>query len=390
MKTLGGVTMKITKTMIIFAVLALFILSIAPMALADESSDNSRITEKLKDNGKDIERELREKVKTISQDENLKDMRKEVREKVKTRLNELGEEDSVERIEKARARVREAKGSLEDAREHYIRAKEKYELAQELFHHQRGKLKDLNKQAKACREDSDECRGKRTELKKGVKNHLLKTNEVITRSLEKLMNRVESSTVLTEDQKAEAIANIELLEEDLISEKERVDALAENATNAELREAIKELKHTWQDVRKEQKRIVSLLISSKLANLSERLSHMAEKMQESIDRLSTAGADVSELEVILGEFNTNVAAMEEASGAEGVAALKTAKEDLRKFKTKEKELRKGLDIENEDATETEDESDDQTGNEEENADDSNEEDSDTDEDQNDTTGNLTT
>ena len=182
---------------------------------------------------------------------------------------------------------------------------------------------------------------------------MLKTNELIVRSLEKLTDRVQNSNALTEEQRMEALASITELETSLTAEKDRVTALAETATNAELRESIKSLKHLWQEVRTEQRKIVSLMVSSKLENMSEKLSQFGASMQQSIDRLKAEGQDTTELEALYVEFIAKVETLKTAPATEAAALLQEAKELLRQFKAAEEALKESS-AENETEEETDD------------------------------------
>ncbi len=205
------------------------------------------------------------------------------------------------RKEAARQKLEQARETMKKAKEEYDRVKSKYEDVKKEHKKTSSELADLNKKAKSCTHE-DDCSIKKGALKKGVQQHLLKTIDLIDRSLEKLTNRVEKSNVLSAENKEQALARILELETTLIAEKEDVLALSGNSTNQEVRQAVKDLKKTWQDVRKEQKRIVSLLISKKQENLAEKHDDYAVRLQEKIDELAVQGADTVELNAIYGQF----------------------------------------------------------------------------------------
>src|SRR3989344_3099539 len=258
------------KTIVGIIILALFIVSIIPLALAEEGRDNGNDRKKLND------------------DEN-KSKVKEQREAMKARL-----EASKENIEQVRERVKQTK--------------EKYQEARERYQEQKENLKQLRDRVKKCKEtdESGECVTVRQGVNKGAKNHLLRTSDLIEKSLERLQERVTSSSVLTAEEKQSALDAINKLEEEVTAEKERVTALAENASAEELRAAVKNLKKTWQDVSKAQKRIIAMLTSSKLDNLVEKHEDYITGMQKRVDALREKSVDVTQLDAILVQFKAAV------------------------------------------------------------------------------------
>ena len=261
-------------------VLALFILSVVPMALAEEATDTS-------DEEDRRDEELREE---------------SMEEKGPKGKNGKG----VKAIERVRERLAKSKVTAEKARERLQEAKENYEEARERFEEHKGKLVEMKKAARGCEEGSDDCKKGKLNLKVGVKNHLLKTADLILRSLERLSERVEDSKLLTDEQKENALLEIDSLEERLTAEKERVEALAEEATAEELRNAVKNLKETWKEVRKEQKKIIAGLTHSKMGAAVEKHTGLVNSMAARIASLEKAGADVSELQEILERFREHV------------------------------------------------------------------------------------
>ena len=236
---------------------------------------------------------------------------------------------------------------LVDAKQRYLEAKAQYLETRKQYLEGKSDLLKLKEKAR-CNDDSTDCQEKKSELKRGVKQHLLKTNELIARSLEKLTNRVEESKALTEEERTNALAAIAELEERLTAEQERVNSLAANATNEELRTAIPALKSVWQEVRKEQHTVVSLLISSKLEEVVEKQEKYAEHMQSKIDELAARDIVVTELQALQDQFETQVAELEQdlAEFRAGTTTwtgvredLHTAKQTLREFLAKYKELK---------------------------------------------------
>ncbi len=285
-KTFGGEKMKKIFAMI---VLALFILSVVPMAFADHPGEN-----------------------TDEEDRREKNIREETMEKsIEEKRPKTKNAKAVKALERVRERLAKSKVSSEKARERLIVAKEKYSDARERFNEHKGKLVEMKKAARVCEDDSETCKKGKLNLKIGVKNHLLKTVNLISSSLERLSERVEDSKLLTAEQKEDALLKIDALEERLIAERESVEALADEATAEELRDAVKSLKELWKEVRKEQKKIIAGLTHSKLGSAVEKHNGLVQSMEARIASLEKIGADVSELKDILTRFREHVTAVQD-------------------------------------------------------------------------------
>lgn len=298
---------KILERIVGFSILALFILSLVPVALADNGSSADVTVDAEGSLGKNKGKgSLKADVKADL--ESAKDEFKESKEALK----EAKEKAKEVRGDTAERRIVSA--FVERKEEQQQKEREEYKEAKENYHEHREKLHQLKKEAK-CKDGSEQCNAKKDDLKRGVTQHLLKTIELIESSLNRLTERVESSKVLTEDEKEQALEQIATLEAEVTIDRERVEALVETATNEELRLVIKDLKETWREVRKTQKRIIANLISSKLDHLVDKHAEYQNGMEARIAELRTAGVDVSELEHLLDVFKSNLAELEKDQNA---------------------------------------------------------------------------
>lgn len=318
-KTRKGITLGIV-------VIALLIISIAPLALGERVIDLDQL-EKFSGN------KIQGKAVADAKDKEIKNYNQRESEA-------NGTEEKIKNSQKLQEQLNKVKSKLE-------KVQEKYEKVKEDYNQNRGTIKDLKNKAQ-CKENSSSCTEKKNELKKGVFQHLAKTAELIDKSLLKLIDMVNNSNSLTDQEKTEAIASLNDLEAKVTMEKEKVQNSSLNATNAELREAITNLKHVWQEVKQEQHKVISLLISSKLQRMSNSLDAFATSMQKSIDDLTAQGADVSELKVLLEAYNFKVQAMKAGPATEAMGKLQEIKDILREFKNKEKEIKDSLSSETSD------------------------------------------
>lgn len=242
------------------------------------------------------------------------EVKTEVKEgKEKTRVkSKLKVERRGKAVERAREEVELVKARLKQLRQDYYAAKERYQETRERYQEERSDLLELKEDIKKCdAEDGEKCKSRKDTLKRGVKQHLLKTIELMERSLDRLTSRVQDQPTLIEEEKEKALSLIAEAEVGLTAKRGEVEALAENATAEQLRSAIKDLKKTWQDVRKVQKRIIASLISAKMDVLVEKHDEYANAMQLRIDELEKTGADVSELKALLFEFQQSVVQLKE-------------------------------------------------------------------------------
>ncbi|HIG92643.1 MAG: hypothetical protein QT02_C0006G0012 [archaeon GW2011_AR9] len=379
---------KVIQKIVALAALMIFIISIVPLAAAEEgetevqagveidteTSDSettadARTSESNSGSMKDAREKLREKRQELVND--FKEKAAETRDEFKMKVRE----EAQGQREGQRDKVIELRGKLQNLREQYIEVKMKHKEDKKDWQEHEKTVADLKKSSRNCKDDSQECHKKKDDLKRGVKQHLLKTVELIDDSLERLTNRVEASMVLSDDDKAQALASLVELEASLTIQKEQVQALAENATNEELRKAIQDLKHTWQDVQKEQRRIISGLIHHQLENVVEKHAEYGNAMKMRIDELTAKGVDTTELKALYDNFLQQLETLKEkeASAREKWLQAKTdsskleewkeaqqevreelakAKEILREFMTKFREL-KGTSVEAETSTEAE-------------------------------------
>ena len=362
--------------------LSLFILSVLPAGLADEGQSvvdvevdaevktESKTEVETEENDSETEEEV--EVKTEEKDGEVKE---ETRVKTKTR-------DGLKTVTKVK---RELKVDLHKARERLEESKERFHEAREKQHEQREKVLELHKKVRRCNSETEDCAALKLELRVGVKNHLQKSVQVVERSLEKLTKTVEKMEDLSEEEKENALVLIADLGSELDAQKAKIDSFTNETTQEEIRAAIKDLKELNQKVHKLQRRLVGLLVNAKLHVLVEKQAELHAGMQARIDALAETGADTSELEVILAEFDAKVEELKqdyETAKQKWMAAknaedfdrfnrelraaqhevrkdLQDLKHILRKFVAEYKELTKGSEEAEDESeeNETEDESD---------------------------------
>jgi hypothetical protein len=302
MKQRGWDKMKLIKKGILLFLLLLFVLSVAPLVLAENHDlDNDKKTDSENRRSKDV---------------NLIERASKVQEKMK------------------------------DARLKYSEAKDRYDNAKEKYQAKRTELINLKNRAKTCGED---CETRKGLLKKGVKQHLIKTSELIERSIEKLINRLENAPI-SDEEKINAKETLVKLEKKVTEQREKVELMADDASNEELREAIADLRTTWKEVRQVQKRVISSLTQAKLDKLVDKHDEYLNGMDLRIDSLRNDGVNTAGLERIrdmfekhLQQFNLDFAKAEEIwneaeTGRDVLGELNNAHKQLKNDVSKTKRL----------------------------------------------------
>ncbi len=312
-------------------VLSLFLLSVVPAGLADEGKNLVDVEVDAEAEVKSDDAEVKMESKTeVKSEDNDSEIEEEVEVKREEKNGEVKEEVKIKTRIKNGLLKREVKREvkvLENARERLEEAKEHFKEAKENQREHRQKVLDLHKVVKRCDSEKRDCAALKVELRAGVKNHLLKSAQVVERSLEKLTKTMEKMEDLSEEEKESASSRIADLEAELDAQKAKIDSFTNETSQEEIRAAIKELKELNQKVHKLQRRLVGLLVNAKLHVLVEKQADLHLSMQARIDALAETGADVSELEAILAKFDAKVEELKQD--------YKTAQEKWMEAKTAE-------------------------------------------------------
>lgn len=265
------------------AVLALFLFSLVPVALAEETTEPSTAGEQVK-----------AKVK-----------------EPKPLLKKVNQE------------LVEAKNRFQEAKEKYLQVKEKYMGAKE-------KADALRKEIKECKKDNETCDLKKKEYRKEAKQQLVHLADVILKNLDKLKEKISAAEKMEEAERSELLAKVD----EQIAEVEKAKAVLGNTsgevTEEELKEAVKTVKEAWQKTKKAIKVNAGRLINSQLGHLITQIEKLEAKFEKIRDRLKEKGSDVTSLDLYLGKLNEKLAA---------------AKENWEKAKEKFKEAHSATDAE---------------------------------------------
>lgn len=167
---------------------------------------------------------------------------------------------------------------LEEAREHFREAKEE-------FKSHRGLLRDATPAAKA-------------EVLQKAKQFILRALDRAIARIQKIIERVDNSPVITEERKAQLKSELQAQIDALTAMKAQIEA----AQNGEqLRSAINDTRGKFTSVREAVKKVVAAILASHLDKVIGKLASASAKLDGQIDELAAQGVNVSRFESQLTE-----------------------------------------------------------------------------------------
>ncbi|MBS3176867.1 hypothetical protein J4457_06555 [Candidatus Woesearchaeota archaeon] len=305
-------TMKTVNSKKMFStlVLGLFLVSMVPLAFAeDDSTDNDDDANDDDDTNDDDRLTRREVVKERYENN------KERREKTADKIKEIRED-----IAEHRAKVKEARENLAERRE---------------------ELKRI------CAEDpnSDACQDVKEKAKGDSKEFLLRSVDRILSGLDKMRDRVANSEWSQED-KDKATVTLDQYIADVEALKTKIEALTKENTRENYKAIAEELRAKWKEIKEDFKEFAKNVVNRKLDKVVERMNNAADKFEAIIGRLSEKGVDVTEAKSLLSDLRAKLDEAAAAEGREQHALLKEAHGILKKLNAEVMELRRTLKSEN--------------------------------------------
>ncbi|MBR9683701.1 hypothetical protein GOV03_04140 [Candidatus Woesearchaeota archaeon] len=362
------------KKLSVLLVLAIFMLSLAPLALADQGNNRP-------DQLRAVEKGIQVAKKQLT---------------VNSLKNTMGK--AVDGLEKA-------KKNVEQFQERYERAKENYQAAKDNYLAAKGRVSELRDAIQGCIEG--ECEVTKKQFRVKSRDVLIHLSDVVLETLNKLKTQVESSD-MSEEAKEQTLADLDAQILEVEEAKAILEDLSEDITREELKDAVDVIKDAWKSTRPQIKLGLGKVIGAKLGNIIVKTEQLETKFNKIRDRLETKGYDVSSLDDYLVEFNAKLASAKEhwelsmekfreARTAEDVSAavqeahrhqaeareeIKEAREDIRNIVKEIKSLQDLDEIEEEieeEEEETDDEDETDEEDEEESEDDETDDEDETDE-----------
>jgi chromosome segregation ATPase len=257
-------------------VLAIFLCSMIPMALAEE--DNQSAGEPTETGNLT---DIQPGYGTGKLLNGTEPQRDRLRAKIKEEVRDL------------KVKAVDMRAKIADVRAAYLSEKAKF-------------MKVKNEYLNCTDLDREECKTKREDLRKNSKPYLLNAADLVLRELENLKNTVSSSQELTNDEIAKIVADIDAKISEVSDAKAVIENLGDNSTREEVNDAAKTIRKAWLDAKASLKLHLSQLVVAKLGNIIEKTETLEAKLQNIRDKLSEKGKDVSALDAKLSEFSAKV------------------------------------------------------------------------------------
>ena len=216
---------------------------------------------------------------------------------------------------RAKGEIRKLKRNTEEIHKRAKELRERFKQASDKVKEQRDRVKDLREKAEKCKEDTEDCKGKRGEWRKGWLTKLERISDVLTKSLNRLSEKLEESDI---EDKTEFETKISKLQEDLAAKKTEIAAM-ESPTAPEVAKEIKSMRDMWKEVQKTKKDIVGSLVNDQLEKSADKHEKFVTKLDDKVAEVEEAGKDSSKLKELLEDYKAQVANIKEDRDAAKVA-----------------------------------------------------------------------
>ena len=244
-----------TKQIWVLAVLAIFILSLVPLGLADSANS-------------------------------VKGKASEVANAVSANVSAVVQKQNVE----------QHKEQYKDAKSNYVDAKKK--------------LIDLQKEVKECKNNTD-CEDKKKSMRNQTNVNLVKLSEVILSHLDNLKQKVEQSTDLNATEKTALLNSLQAQILEVQKTKLQIANVTSNVTDQEIKDDLKDLKTSWGKTKPHLQSGVGELANAKLGNIIVKVEQLETKFLKLRDQLKSKGYDVTKLDSYLEDLKEELASAEE-------------------------------------------------------------------------------
>ncbi|MEM4240060.1 MAG: hypothetical protein QXK08_02610 [Candidatus Woesearchaeota archaeon] len=315
--------------LVALAVIALFVVSIAPFAAAQgaggpqyQGGDENAVVgeaEQTAEQGDTFERSREQlKVRAEQMREELRQKREQVRAEVEGKKKSL--QERYQAMKEERKELREERRTLHQQwKEKRSELKADREAA-------RAEIGQVREQVRTCKGSTDaECEKARIRAKVAAGKFLTKSAEHIIALLEKAKERVEASA-LGDAEKQERLAAIDAVLADVDAAQETVASLGENATKNDLKEATQIIRDVWGRARKEIKKGVGAVASARIGGILVKMEKLSAKFDRVIEKLQAKGKDVSNANAKKAEFQAKLDAAK-ALQAEAKALFESGNHD---------------------------------------------------------------
>lgn len=276
------------KKAISIAILAIFLVSILPLSLAEED-DNTDETDT---------------ATSMGNGGRLKERLKEIEEERTERLKDLQENPDWAKYNETlgyKARVLD-KIKIEKARENYIKAKERFILKKMDLEQAKLKFQEKQELRKQCKETGD-CNITDEELIEHAKNFLGNSADAIIEHLNKVKEKIQENEDLTDEEANAMIAKIDAKIAEIEAAKEQV----QNATTRqEIVDAAQTINAAWKNIKMQTEVYANGLINARIGGIIVKSDHLSEKLSKILARMEANGKNVSDVQPLIDEFDAKI------------------------------------------------------------------------------------
>lgn len=288
--------MNTIKKLSALAILAIFIISLVPMALAQQNGNNNLPIE----NNKPLEKAVKKAITHLEKATEMAGAQIENQERVIERVKE--------KIEVQEKNIERTQEKIEQIQARYQQTKERYQEAKQKYLGVKAKVNELRTEIQECVEG--DCETKRKQFRVKSRDVLIHLSDVVLTTLDKLKEKIELSE-MTEEEKTQALEDLEVQITEVQEAKAVLEGLSEDVTREEIKDAIKVIKDAWKTTKPQIKLGLGKVIGAKLGNIIVKTEQLGTKFNRIRDRLEADGYDVSALDSYLGEFNGKMTSAKE-------------------------------------------------------------------------------
>lgn len=205
-----------------------------------------------------------------------------------------------------------------EIRDKFTKAKQLQVEAKEDFVQTRLRLKECEGS------DTAECVQVRESIETKARNFLGNSADAIITHLEKIKNKIQTNTRLTEEEVNELVSEIDAK----IQKLEDAKAESETAETKEgIVEAAKTINAAWKPVKTRSLYWAGRLINSRMGGIVEKMEHLEERLKRTLERMEESGKDTSEIDPLIDEFHSLLTSAKDN--------FDSAKENYQQFKETE-------------------------------------------------------
>lgn len=260
------------KKIIAAIILALFVISVVPMALAEEVNENEDQQDQIEDRPLQ-ERHQRTKARIAAQREQLITDKQELQQRAKTLRQNTQE------------RIKQMRVTYKDAKEHYQTARTRFNEHKQDLHALRERLQN-------CEED---CEQIKQDLRNGASTHLLKALDVMEQNTQRLEAKLVEQDLDT--------ATLSEIKQNIQTQQDALENLGEENQASQLKDIAKQTRLIHKDLKQVHRIVVAQLLHQKITTVIDKHAAISDRMQAKIDKIGGS----AELEEIKEKFDQQVA-----------------------------------------------------------------------------------